>query len=159
MRIGIGYDSHRFCKERELILGGVVVPHNMGLDGHSDADVLCHAIIDALLGAAKLGDIGRLFPDNDPQYKGIASTILLRDTYIAIKNEGYKIVNIDTVVIAEKPRLQPFIPHIEQSIAICLGIDENLISVKAKTNEKMGFAGRGEGILVQAVCLIEKVNI
>lgn len=158
MRIGIGYDSHRFCEGRGLILGGVLIPHDKGLDGHSDADVLCHAIIDALLGAVKLGDIGRLFPDNDPQYKDINSIILLKKTYGKVMQAGYRLLNIDTVVIAEKPRLSGYIAQMEQSIALCLCVDESMISVKAKTNEKMGFTGRGEGIAVHAVCLVEKVN-
>ena len=159
MRIGFGYDSHRFCAGRELVLGGIVVPHDFGLEGHSDADVLCHAIIDALLGAAKLGDIGRLFPDNDTKFKDIKSTTLLREAYDLLRNNEYKLVNLDAVIITEKPRLSEHIAEIERSIADCLCVGENLISVKAKTSEKMGFVGREEGIVVHAACLIQKENL
>jgi 2-C-methyl-D-erythritol 2,4-cyclodiphosphate synthase len=157
MRVGLGYDSHRFCKHRELILGGVQVPYAFGLDGHSDADVLIHAVIDALLGAAKLGDIGRLFPNNDPKYENISSAILLEKAYSKLKSQGYFVVNVDAVIIAENPKLAPFIPQMEQNLAHRLNVDISQISVKAKTAEKMGFIGRGEGIAAHAICLIDRV--
>lgn len=156
MRVGFGYDSHKFCEGRDLILGGVHVPHDKGLLGHSDADVLMHAVIDALLGAAKLGDIGRLFPDTDPVFEGVFSSVLLKKVYRKLQDAGYKLTNIDTVIVTEKPRLAPYVAQMEQNIADYLGIDADCVSVKAKTGEGMGFVGRGEGIAAQAVCLIEK---
>ncbi|MCL2397574.1 MAG: 2-C-methyl-D-erythritol 2,4-cyclodiphosphate synthase [Defluviitaleaceae bacterium] len=154
MRIGMGYDAHKLTPHRKLILGGVHIPFHLGLDGHSDADVLIHAIIDALLGAAKLGDIGRNFPDTNPQFKNIASTILLRQTAALMTNSGYSIVNIDSTIIAQNPRLAPFLPAMEANIASCLGINQNQINIKATTEENMGFTGTGEGISAHAVCLI-----
>ncbi|MDR2167210.1 MAG: 2-C-methyl-D-erythritol 2,4-cyclodiphosphate synthase [Clostridiales bacterium] len=157
MRIGLGYDSHRFCEHRVLILGGVQVPHDFGLLGHSDADVLTHAVIDALLGAARLGDIGRLFPDTDEKYKNISSTILLKEAYSELRKSGFFVVNIDATIVAEAPKLSPLIPQMEQNLADCLGIAASQVSVKATTAEKMGFVGRGEGIAAHAICLIDKV--
>ncbi|MCL2170334.1 MAG: 2-C-methyl-D-erythritol 2,4-cyclodiphosphate synthase [Defluviitaleaceae bacterium] len=159
MRIGLGYDSHRFCEGRELILGGVNVPHSHGLAGHSDADALIHAVIDALLGASKLGDIGRMFPDSEPAYKDISSLYLLEKTYSQLQNAGYEIVNIDATIIAEKPKLAAFITDMEINIAKCLEVDVGHVSIKAKTAEGMGFVGRCEGIEVHAVCLINKIRI
>lgn len=159
MRIGQGYDSHKFCKHRVLFLGGVRVPHGAGLAGHSDADVLTHAIIDALLGAAKLGDIGRLFPDNDSQYQNVSSILLLERVYSQLQLVGYKIANVDATIITEAPKLAPFIPQMEANIAAACAIGVGQVSIKAKTAEGMGFVGRGEGIEVHAICLIEKVII
>jgi len=154
MRIGTGYDAHRLVPERPLCLGGVHIPHHVGLDGHSDADVLIHAIIDALLGAARLGDIGRLFPPNDESYRNISSILLLERVRVLLCN--YSIANIDSTIIAQEPRLSTFLPAMEENIAAALQIDVDLVSVKAKTEEKMGFTGACEGIAAQAVCLIIK---
>ncbi len=152
MRVGIGYDVHRLTQERKLILGGVEIPHTMGLDGHSDADVLVHAVMDALLGAAALGDIGKHFPDTDPAYKGISSMKLLAQVGELLTQEGYVIENIDATVIAQKPRLRPYIGQMEKNIAQVLGIAENQINIKATTEEGLGFSGRQEGISSQAIC-------
>lgn len=158
MRIGHGYDVHRFCEDRKLFLGGVEIPHTKGLLGHSDADVLLHAVCDALLGAAALGDIGKLFPDNDSAYKDIDSKILLKKTVELLAQKGYKISNIDCTVIAQKPKLAPYIDEMRHVIAnICL-VDIDYINVKATTEEKLGFTGREEGISAHAVCLIENVK-
>ena len=154
MRIGMGYDAHRLTTNRKLILGGVHIPFRRGLDGHSDADVLVHAVIDALLGAAKLGDIGRNFPDTDAQYRGIASTSLLRQTAALLASSGYRVVNIDAVIIAQEPKLAPHLPVMEKNITVCLGIHQNQVNIKATTEENMGFTGIGEGIAAHAVCLI-----
>lgn len=156
MRIGYGCDSHRLTEGRKLILGGVDIAHDKGLLGHSDADALCHAIIDALFGAANLGDIGAHFPDTDPKYKGADSIELLREAGRLIRENGYAIENIDSVIIAQKPKMAPHIKHMSENIALALEIDSEKVSVKAKTNEKMGFVGREEGIETRAVCLIEK---
>jgi len=156
MRIGIGYDVHRFVKGRELLLGGVNIPHEEGLDGHSDADVLLHAIIDALLGALSLGDIGKHFPPSDPMYKGISSLKLLETVSVIIQGEGYIVGNIDSVVIAEEPKISPFTKEMRTTIASTLGIDISQVSVKGTTSEGLGFTGRGEGIAVKAVVLLEK---
>ncbi len=156
MRIGHGYDVHRFAENRDLILGGVKIPYEKGLLGHSDADVLLHAVSDALLGAAALGDIGKHFPDNDDSFKGIDSRILLRKTAQLIKEEGYKTVNIDATVIAQKPRLAEYIASMRQNIAHDCGIDISCVNVKATTEEGLGFTGSLEGISAHAVCLIEK---
>lgn len=156
MRIGQGYDVHRLSVGRELILGGEEIPYDKGLDGHSDADVLVHAIMDALLGAAALGDIGRHFPDTEEQYKGISSIELLRRVGKILFEYGYSIVNIDSTVIAQKPKLAPFISMMRKNIADALQIDVSKVSVKATTEEGLGFTGNCEGIAAQAVCLIEE---
>lgn len=155
MRIGNGYDVHRFAKNRDLFLGGVKIPYELGLLGHSDADVLLHAIMDALLGAAALGDIGKLFPDTDERFKGADSLLLLKEVCVVLGAKGYKIVNIDSIVIAQKPKLAPYIEQMRQNIADACKIDISQVSVKATTEEKLGFTGRLEGISSHAVCLIE----
>lgn len=155
MRIGTGFDTHRLAKNRRLIIGGVEIPSEKGLLGHSDADVLLHAIIDALLGAAALGDIGTHFPDSDPRYKGISSILLLKETSSLLFQNGYNIVNIDSTIIAQSPKMAPFIKEMQKNIAEALGISVDCVSVKAKTNEHMGFVGRLEGIEARAVVLIE----
>jgi len=154
MRIGIGYDVHRLVEKRPLILGGVEIEYELGLLGHSDADVLVHTIMDALLGAAGLGDIGKHFPDTDPRYKGISSLKLLAHVRDSIDQAGFKIGNIDSVVICQRPKLKDYIPTMKKNIAEVLGLDEALINVKATTTEKLGFAGRGEGIASEAVALL-----
>ena len=153
-RIGHGYDAHRLTENRALILGGVDIPHTQGLDGHSDADVLVHAVMDSLLGAAALGDIGKLFPDKDPQYKGISSLILLEKTAAVLKDAGYHVGNLDATLVAQAPRLAPYIPAMCENIARVLGIDACCVSVKATTEEHMGFTGRKEGIAAHCVALI-----
>lgn len=155
MRIGIGYDVHKLVEDRALILGGETIAHSHGLLGHSDADVLVHAIMDALLGAAGLGDIGRHFPDTDEKYKGISSLKLLSYVKLFIDEAGYETGNIDAVIICEKPKLKDFIPQMELNIAKCLKVSVNQVNVKATTTEKLGFAGRKEGIAAEAVALIE----
>ncbi len=154
MRIGTGFDTHRLTEGRDLIIGGVTIPYEKGLLGHSDADVLIHAVIDSLLGAASLGDIGTHFPDTDEKYKGISSVKLLSHTAELIKKAGYKIGNIDTTLIAQAPKMAPYIKAMEENMASALGIDVSQISVKAKSNEKMGFTGRGEGIEARAIALL-----
>ena len=154
MRIGTGYDVHRLAEGLPLWLGGVQVPHTHGLVGHSDADVLLHAICDALLGAAALGDIGKHFPDTDPQYKGISSLKLLAHVGKLLAEHGYTVGNIDSTVAAQRPKLAPYIQQMRQNIADTLGIDIDKVSVKATTTEKLGFEGREEGISAQAVALI-----
>ena len=156
MRIGHGYDVHRLVEGRKLIIGGVDIPYEKGLLGHSDADVLAHAIMDALLGAVALGDIGKLFPDNDPAYEGADSMKLLARVAEVLDEKGYAIGNIDSTVIAQKPKLAPFIPLMRERMAQVCGIDVEQISVKATTEEKLGFTGSGEGIAAHAVCIIEK---
>ena len=156
MRIGIGYDVHQLVPDRQLWLGGVLIPHSLGLLGHSDADVLLHAICDALLGAAALGDIGKHFPDKDPQYKNIDSKILLRHRGELLRNEGYTIANIDSIVVAQQPKIAPHIPTMRQTIADTLGIDISQVSVKATTTEHLGFEGREEGISAHAVVLLNQ---
>lgn len=158
MRIGYGYDVHRLAGGRPLVLGGVTIPHEKGLDGHSDADVLLHAITDALLGALALGDIGLHFPDNDPAYKQIDSRILLRKAYSLITGKGFLLVNMDATVLAERPRLKNYIPDMRSVIATDLNCRIEQISVKATTSEKMGFVGREEGIAAMAVVLLEREN-
>ncbi len=153
-RIGEGWDTHALVPGRKLILGGVEVAHTLGLLGHSDADVLLHAICDALLGAAALGDIGRHFPDTDPRYAGADSRVLLRRVAALIAEAGYAVVNIDATIIAQAPRMAPHIPQMVQNIAADLGIAGEQVNVKATTTEKLGFTGRGEGIAAQAVCLL-----
>ncbi len=159
MRIGHGYDVHRLTEGRNLILGGVRVPHSLGLDGHSDADVLTHAVMDALLGAAALGDIGRHFPDTDPQYKGISSLKLLAAVRELIYGKGYRISNIDVTVLAQKPKLAPYIAQMEQNLSQVLGLEPGRINVKATTEEHLGFTGREEGIACHAVCLLEEASL
>lgn len=156
IRIGHGYDVHRLVEGRKLILGGVNIPYEKGLLGHSDADVLLHALCDAMLGAAALGDIGKLFPDNNDSYKNIDSMILLGRTVDALKEKGYSLVNADVTVIAQAPKLRPYIDTMRENIAKKIGVDIDAISVKATTEEKLGFTGRKEGISAHAVCLIEK---
>lgn len=156
MRIGHGYDVHRLVEGRKLILGGVDIPYEKGLLGHSDADVLAHAIMDALLGAAALGDIGKLFPDNDPAYEGADSMKLLARVAEVLDEKGYAIGNIDATVIAQKPKLAPYIEQMRRRMAEVCGIDMEQLSVKATTEEKLGFTGSGEGIATHAVCLIER---
>lgn len=154
MRIGNGYDVHALKEGRKLILGGVEIPHSMGLDGHSDADVLIHAVMDALLGAASCGDIGKLFPDNDDKYKGISSILLLKEVKKTIEKKGFAVVNTDAVIIAQSPKLAPYIEKMRKNIAAALETDVENVSVKATTTEKLGFEGRKEGIAAMAVCLI-----
>ncbi len=154
MRIGHGYDVHRLTENRKLILGGVNIPYEKGLLGHSDADVLAHAISDALLGAAALGDIGKLFPDTDEQYKGADSLVLLRKVCECIREKGYEIGNIDATILAERPKLRPYIDEMRYKLADACSIDAECMSVKATTEEGLGFTGKGEGIAVHAVCLL-----
>jgi len=154
-KIGQGYDLHRLTEGRKLILGGVEIPHKTGLLGHSDADVLVHAIMDALLGALALGDIGKYFPPSDEQYKGISSILLLRHVKNLIEENGYKIVNIDSTIVAEKPKMFPYIDTMRQNIASALGMDIEAVSVKATTTEGMGAEGEELAISSQAVCLLE----
>ncbi len=156
MRIGNGYDVHALKEGRKLILGGVEIPHSMGLDGHSDADVLIHAIMDALLGAASCGDIGKLFPDNDDKYKGISSILLLKEVKKAIEKKGFSVVNTDSVIIAQSPKLAPYIEKMRKNIAEALETDVENVSVKATTTEHLGFEGRKEGIAAMSVCLINR---
>ena len=156
MRIGLGCDTHRLIEDRRLVLGGVEIPYEKGLLGHSDADALIHAVIDALLGAAALGDIGTLFPDNDDKYKDISSLVLLSETARRIREAGYKIVNIDTVIIAQRPKMAPYKEKMAETMAEALSIEKSQINVKAKTNERMGFTGREEGIETRAIALIEE---
>lgn len=156
MRIGHGYDVHRLVEGRKLILGGVEIEHRLGLDGHSDADVLVHAVMDALLGAAALGDIGKLFPDTDDTYLGIDSMILLSRVRDAIEAKGYSVGNVDATVLAQKPKLAPHIPAMKERIACVLGVDPDRINVKATTEERLGFTGKEEGIAAHAVCLLNE---
>ena len=156
MRIGHGYDVHRLTENRKLILGGVEIPYEKGLLGHSDADVLLHAIADALLGAAAMGDIGKLFPDNDPAYSGADSLLLLRDVCERIKQKGFRTGNIDATVIAQAPKLRPYIDTMRKNIAYACDTDIDRVNVKATTEEKLGFTGSGEGISAHAVCILEE---
>ncbi|HEX4763612.1 MAG TPA: 2-C-methyl-D-erythritol 2,4-cyclodiphosphate synthase [Usitatibacter sp.] len=155
MRIGQGFDVHQLVAGRRLVMGGVEIAHDKGLLGHSDADVLLHAICDALLGAGALGDIGRHFPDSDPRYQGIDSRELLRHVAQLLRQKGHRVVNVDATIIAQAPRMAPHIPAMVANIAADLGIGTGGVNVKATTTENLGFAGRGEGIAAQAVCLIE----
>ena len=157
MRIGHGYDVHRLVEGRDLILGGVKIPYEKGLLGHSDADVLLHAVSDALLGAAGLGDIGRHFPDTDPKYKGADSLMLLREVYRKISEKGYKVGNIDVTMIAQRPKLKDYIPQMQANIAAAVGTESDRVNVKATTEEKLGFTGTGEGMSCHAVCLLEEI--
>ena len=154
MRIGMGYDVHRLTEDRKLIMGGVEIPYEKGLLGHSDADVLVHAIMDALLGASALGDIGKHFPDTDPAYKGISSIKLLKHVGELLKSNGFVIGNIDSTIIAQRPKMAPHIMQMRENIAAALNIDLNQINVKATTEEGLGFTGSGEGISSQAICLL-----
>lgn len=154
MRIGMGYDVHKLTEGRKLILGGVDIPWEKGLLGHSDADVLIHAVMDALLGAAALGDIGKHFPDTDPAYKGISSIKLLVHVADLLRENGYEVGNIDATVIAQKPKMAPHIPQMRRNMAEALGISESKLNIKATTEEGLGFTGRGEGIASQAICLL-----
>ena len=155
MRIGQGFDVHQLVSGRRLVVGGVEIAHDKGLLGHSDADVLLHAICDALLGAAALGDIGKHFPDTDARYKGIDSRQLLRHVGQLLTDRGHRVVNVDATIIAQAPRMAPHIPAMVANIAADLGVGAGAVNVKATTTEKLGFAGRGEGIAAQAICLIE----
>lgn len=157
MRIGHGYDVHRLVEGRDLILGGVKIGYEKGLLGHSDADVLLHAVSDALLGAAGLGDIGRHFPDTDPQYKGADSLELLRQVYRKISEKGYRVGNIDVTMIAQKPKLKDYIPQMQANIAAAVEAAPDRVNVKATTEEKLGFTGTGEGMSCHAVCLLEEI--
>ena len=155
MRIGHGYDVHRLVEGRRCIIGGVDIPHEKGLLGHSDADVLLHAVMDAVLGAMAAGDIGKLFPDNDPTYKGADSLVLTRRVAEVMVERGYRLGNVDATVIAQAPKLAPHIPAMREKIASAFGVEVDRISVKATTEEKLGFTGSGEGIAAHAVCLLE----
>ena len=156
MRIGHGYDVHRLVEGRKLIIGGVDIPYELGLDGHSDADVLLHAVMDALLGAAAMGDIGGLFPDNDPKYKGIDSMLLLKEVVARITEKGYRLGNLDVTMIAQKPKMKPHIPQMIENLAQALRVDPSRINVKATTEERLGFTGSLEGMSCHAVCLLEE---
>ncbi len=158
MRIGFGYDVHAFVEGRPLVLGGVTIPHTHGLLGHSDADVLLHAISDALLGAAALGDIGRHFPDSDPAYKGISSLLLLEHAARLVQSAGYTVANLDSTLVLQKPRLAPFVPRMTLAISRAMNVPESCVSVKATTTEKLGFTGREEGIAAYAVVLLEETR-
>ncbi|WP_017413707.1 2-C-methyl-D-erythritol 2,4-cyclodiphosphate synthase [Clostridium tunisiense] len=157
MRIGLGYDVHKLVENRDLILGGVTIPYEKGLLGHSDADVLVHAIMDSLLGAAALGDIGKHFPDTDDTYKGISSIKLLEHVGGLLKDNNYKIGNIDATIIAQKPKMLPHIPKMVENISSALKIERNRVNVKATTEEGLGFTGNGEGISSQSICLLENL--
>ncbi len=156
MRIGLGYDVHKLTENRDLILGGVKIPYELGLLGHSDADVLVHAIMDSLLGAAALGDIGKHFPDTDEKWRGADSIELLKAVGNILSENGYSVCNIDSTIIAQKPKLAPYIEQMRENIAKALTLPIDRVSVKATTTEKLGFCGRGEGIAAESICLIEK---
>lgn len=158
LRIGHGYDVHKLVENRKLIIGGVDIPYEKGLLGHSDADVLLHAVGDALMGAAALGDIGCIFPDNDPQFKDADSLVLLKEVVTLLKSKGFSVVNIDSTLIAQKPKMRPYIDAMRCNIADACGISVDMVSVKATTEEKLGFTGREEGISAHAVCLVETEN-
>ncbi len=157
MRIGIGYDVHAFAEGRRLVIGGVDIPHSRGLLGHSDADVLVHAVCDALLGAAALGDIGQHFPDSDPRYKGIDSLKLLQHVGELLQAKAYRVVHIDSIIIAQQPKMAPHIPGMQANMARTLGLPATSVSVKATTTEHLGFTGREEGIAAQAAALLEEI--
>lgn len=157
MRIGHGYDVHRLVEERKLILGGVDIPYEKGLLGHSDADVLTHAVMDALLGAAGLGDIGKHFPDTDPTYKGADSLKLLDHVMEVLREKGWKVGNVDATVIAQRPKLAGYIPQMRENLALRMGVAPEQVNVKATTEEKLGFTGSGEGISAHAVCLLTEI--
>lgn len=155
MRIGIGYDVHALVVNRKLIIGGVLIPYEKGLEGHSDADVLVHAIMDSILGALGLGDIGRLFPDTDNQYKDVDSRVLLRKVVKLMFNKNYRLCNLDVIIIAQKPKMSPYIEQMKKNLAEDFKTDISNINIKATTTEHLGFEGRGEGIAAQSVCLLE----
>ncbi|MBT5028520.1 MAG: 2-C-methyl-D-erythritol 2,4-cyclodiphosphate synthase [Nitrospinaceae bacterium] len=156
LRIGNGYDVHRLVEGRKLILGGVEVPHSLGLDGHSDADALVHALCDALLGALGAGDIGAYFPDTDPQWKGISSLLLLKEVMRMCREKGFELANADTIMVAQKPKLAPHLPQMIKNMAATMNVESERINIKATTTEKLGFAGREEGIAAYAVALLIK---
>ena len=158
LRIGQGYDVHCLKEGRALILGGVDIPFEKGLDGHSDADVLVHAVMDALCGAGKLGDIGKLFPDTDPRYAGISSILLLEQVRGELEKRGFAVVNIDATLVAQAPKAAPYRPQMEENIAAALGIDVEQVNVKATTEERLGFTGAGSGMAAKAVVLLEKLG-
>lgn len=158
MRVGMGYDVHKLVEDRELILGGVTIPYEKGLLGHSDADVLLHAVMDALLGAAALGDIGKHFPDTDPQYKGISSIRLLEYVAALLDEQNYIVENIDATIIAQRPKMRPYIDTMRENVAKALKISVDQVNIKATTEEGLGFTGSGEGISSQAVCALEKIT-
>lgn len=157
MRIGHGYDVHRLVEGRKLILGGVDIPYEKGLLGHSDADVLTHAVMDALLGAAGLGDIGRHFPDTDPAYAGADSLKLLDHVVVLLREQGWKVGNVDATILAQRPKLAPHIPSMRENLAARMGVQTSQVNVKATTEEKLGFTGSGEGMAAHAVCLLESI--
>ncbi len=158
IRVGLGFDIHRFAEGRPLFLGGIEIPHERGLLGHSDADVLLHAVTDAVLGAAGIGDIGELFPDNDPKFKDIRSTLLLEEAIRRLHGAGWRVINCDAVLVCEAPKILPYREEIRRSLATLLGIAVEAVMVKGKTAEKLGFVGRSEGIMAQAVVLIERIG-
>lgn len=158
IRVGSGYDVHAFAEGRLLVLGGVTIPHERGLQGHSDADVLSHAIGDAILGAAGLGDIGVHFPDDDARYRGISSLVLLQRIVDALGESGYTVTNVDATVVAERPKLSPFVPRMRSRIGEALGLPDDRVSIKATTSERLGFTGREEGIAAHAVVLIRSAD-
>ncbi len=158
MRIGHGYDVHKLVENRDLIVGGVKIDYEKGLLGHSDADVLLHAVSDSLLGAAALGDIGGMFPDNDPEFLDADSLVLLRKVYERLRENGYGVINIDATIIAQKPKMKPYLPEMRMNIAVALSLDVDRVSIKATTEEEMGFTGRGEGIAAHCICLIDNVS-
>ena len=155
-RVGFGFDVHQLKEGLDFWLGGIIVPHSKGALGHSDADVLIHAICDALLGAANLGDIGKHFPDTDPKYKGIDSKILLKEVMVLIREKGYEIGNIDSTICLQTPKIESYIPEMQKVIAACMGVDTDLVSIKATTTEKLSFVGREEGVSAYATALINK---
>ncbi len=157
MRIGMGYDVHRLVENRDLMIGGVKIPYEKGLLGHSDADVLLHAIMDALLGAAALGDIGKHFPDTDPAYKGADSLKLLERVVVLLEERGFAVGNVDATVLAQRPKLAPYIPKMRENLARVMGVDPSRVNVKATTEEGLGFTGSGEGMAAHAVALIEEI--
>lgn len=154
----MGFDVHRLVEDRDLWLGGIKIPHNLGLLGHSDADVAIHALCDAMLGAANLGDIGHHFPDKDPKYKGIDSKILLREVAKLIRAEGYELGNADITICCEQPKINPHVPAMKKTLAECIGCQESQVSIKATTTERLGFTGRGEGIATYAVALLKRIQ-
>ncbi len=158
MRVGLGFDVHRFAKNRELVLGGVTIPSDVGLEGHSDADVLIHALMDALLGALALGDIGDHFPDTDPKYQGISSLLLLEYVMALLQEHGYVVGNVDLMVMAQKPRLAPYKAQMIAKLAQAMRVEPSCVSIKATTMEHLGFVGREEGIVAEAVALLEPIN-
>jgi 2-C-methyl-D-erythritol 2,4-cyclodiphosphate synthase len=158
IRVGNGFDSHRLVKKRKFILGNITIPHTKGFMAHSDGDVLIHSIIDALLGAMNHGDIGTLFPDNDPQYKNIASSVLLEQTMQIIRKKKYQVINIDTTIICQQPKLKPFVPVIKDNLSKIMDISTNKISIKTKTKEGQDAAGKGKAVEVYTICLLEQIG-